>query len=259
MNKILLSILTIGVVGVVAVGASRAFFTDSETSSGNTFQTGTLDLVIGSQCTYNGVASSQCGTWTSGSLSNEKFFNFTDLKPGDWGENTITFDVTNDAWMCANLDITTNSDLGKYLNVFWWVDTNHDNKYQTGEKELYGGPRTIDGWLSLVGKTAGQTGALPLTFADSYLNWLTWPGSTPPNTTPIPKNSSQYLGVAWCFGTMTLNGDGNPGFTCSGVGDQADAQGDTIVGNLNFSVEQYRNNPNFLCPEHILPTPTQPV
>ncbi|MFH0863894.1 MAG: SipW-dependent-type signal peptide-containing protein [Candidatus Gottesmanbacteria bacterium] len=255
MKKILLSLLTVGLVTTVGVFATRAFFSDVETSTGNTFTAGTIDLMIQSDCYRSNEASGNCGVWdySVGKLSNQKFFNFTDLKPGDWGENTVSFKVlNNDAWMCANMNITSNSDLGGYLNIFWWVDDG-DNIYQSGEKKLYTGPMTIDGWLGLTGVNPGGTGSLPLTFADSYLNWRLWPESSPhPNTVAISANDEQHLGIGWCFGVLTADGSGPRGFTCNPAGDHNNAQGDNVVGDLSFSVEQTRNNPDFLCPEHRL-------
>lgn len=65
MRKILSSILIIGVVGALAVGLSSAFFSDTETSTDNTFQAGSLDLKINS-------------------LDNPPaIVNVDDLKPGD--------------------------------------------------------------------------------------------------------------------------------------------------------------------------------
>lgn len=46
MNKILLSLLTVALVSVVAVGATRAYFSDAETSTGNSFTAGTLVVNI---------------------------------------------------------------------------------------------------------------------------------------------------------------------------------------------------------------------
>jgi len=46
MKKILTSLLTILVVGSTAVGATQAYFSDTETSTGNTFTAGSLDLNI---------------------------------------------------------------------------------------------------------------------------------------------------------------------------------------------------------------------
>lgn len=49
MKKILLSVLTIGLVAAVAFGATRALFSDTETSYGNVFDAGTLDLKVDGQ------------------------------------------------------------------------------------------------------------------------------------------------------------------------------------------------------------------
>ncbi|MHA1355438.1 MAG: hypothetical protein ACTSR1_09730, partial [Candidatus Heimdallarchaeota archaeon] len=38
--------------------------------------------------------------------------------------------------------------------------------------------------------------------------------------------------------------------TCNGADVNNDSQTDIIKGTLEFYVEQYRNNPDFLCPEH---------
>ncbi len=64
MKKILMSVLVIVVVAsVAAVGASGAWFSDKETSEGNTFTAGTIDLMM----SVDGVASGS--------------FSFTDIKP----------------------------------------------------------------------------------------------------------------------------------------------------------------------------------
>jgi predicted ribosomally synthesized peptide with SipW-like signal peptide len=49
MNKILISLSVIGVVSAIAVGGTMAYFSDTVTSTGNTFSTGTLDLKVGNQ------------------------------------------------------------------------------------------------------------------------------------------------------------------------------------------------------------------
>ena len=46
MKKILISLAIIGVVAVIGVGATVAYFSDTETSTGNTFTAGTLDLKV---------------------------------------------------------------------------------------------------------------------------------------------------------------------------------------------------------------------
>ena len=46
MKKIILSVLTIALVSSVAYGATRAYFTDEETKTGNTFSAGTIDIAV---------------------------------------------------------------------------------------------------------------------------------------------------------------------------------------------------------------------
>lgn len=249
MKKILLSLLTVGIVSGVGIAATQAFFTDAETSSGNTFTAGTLDLQIKSQCYYNNGNCTD-GNWDfgNGKLTNEKFFDFADIKPGDWGEDTVSFKIlTNPAWMCADVTKTSGTGkLGDYLNVFWWVDDNGDNIYQSNEKVLFGGPLS----LTTLWSNGSHT---PFTFADSTRNWKYWPS---PTIEPIPATVEQHLGIGWCFGTIgfeNVNTAEFPkGFSCTAgaSGTENDAQGDSIIATLAFTAEQYRNNPNFLCPEN---------
>lgn len=46
MRKLLLSVLTLGVVSVAALGATRAYFSDTEEILGNTITTGSVDIEI---------------------------------------------------------------------------------------------------------------------------------------------------------------------------------------------------------------------
>jgi len=256
MKKILLSVLTIGIVAVAAVYGTQAFFNDTEKSTGNVFQAGALDLKVSSECHYfqdgEDVRCGDYGDWEADDLTNQVFFHFTDLKPGDYGENTIDFYVDdNPAWMCANITIDSQDEngntepegidgepgeLGKYLELAWWKDDG-DNIFESGETLLYGGPKTLEAWLAITGSNS-----LPLTFADSVHNWT---GTAGPILGGVAN--TQYLGVAWCFGDMTLTPSG---LVCDGSEDQNDAQTDGVVGTLSFEAVQHRNNPNFLCPEH---------
>ena len=100
-RKILISLSVIAVVVIIAVGVTTAYFNDTETSSNNTFTAGAIDLKIGNTSYYNGQPSSDA-TWSLADLDNEHgpgengkyfFFNFSDIKPGDWGEDTIKVNV----------------------------------------------------------------------------------------------------------------------------------------------------------------------
>lgn len=71
MKKLFLSILTVFLVGAVAVGATAAWFLDTETSSGNTFSAGTLDLEVDGE---NPLTSAK--------------FNVTNMNPGNQPKGT---------------------------------------------------------------------------------------------------------------------------------------------------------------------------
>ena len=49
MKKILLSVAIIGAVAAIVVGATTAYFRDTETSTGNTFTAGTIDIAVDGQ------------------------------------------------------------------------------------------------------------------------------------------------------------------------------------------------------------------
>lgn len=67
MLKIIKSFMIIAVISIFAVVAARAYFSDSETSDGNTFSSGTLDLNV------------------DGDNTNVVKFNIVNLIPGDQG------------------------------------------------------------------------------------------------------------------------------------------------------------------------------
>ena len=86
MKKILVSISIIGMVAVIAIGATVAYFQDTETSSGNTFSAGILDLKIkdNDEDWGDGVHA----TWTAP----------PDVKPGDAWDFRIPFVQMQKSW-----------------------------------------------------------------------------------------------------------------------------------------------------------------
>src|SRR3990167_1464422 len=87
-----LLIIVIGTISILRL--TSAFFSDTETSSGNTLTAGELDLKIDNTSYYN-QASNSATTWPSDNLPGHLFFDFNDLKPGDRGEDTISLLVQN--------------------------------------------------------------------------------------------------------------------------------------------------------------------
>jgi predicted ribosomally synthesized peptide with SipW-like signal peptide len=80
MKKILISLAIIGVVGAIGIGATVAYFSDTETSVGNTFTAGTLVFNI-----------------QDPSAAGHQVFNVPMMKPGDIVTKYIA--VTNDGKM----------------------------------------------------------------------------------------------------------------------------------------------------------------
>lgn len=78
MRKILVSLSIIAVVGAIAIGGTIAYFSDVETSTGNTFSAGTLDLQIRDQ--NEGFGNGVTATWIA-----------SDVKPGWEDDFTVPF------------------------------------------------------------------------------------------------------------------------------------------------------------------------
>lgn len=247
-KKILLSAMVVVGVGATVLAATNAFFSDTETSTGNTFTAGKLDLKVDSKCTYNGLTSSQCGTWELKDLipTSDKFFNFTDVKPGDYGENTISLHVdNNDAYMCLVIDNMHNDDngltepesvldttggldqgeLADSIHFFAWADDG-DNVWEVNEPKLFS-------------NTEGP--------ASDVLGGVAYPLYTP-QTSVFPGGQTKYTGVYWCYGTLTANEEDHT-LSCNGSTETNITQSDSLTADLSFYVEQSRNNPDFKCPD----------
>lgn len=135
-TKILLSGAAVFAAAALIIGATFAFFSDTETSTGNIFTAGAIDLKVDSECrryefvgidadtqdgTPDGYIEVGCddetpefGTWSEDDLELgvHKFFNFSDVKPGDKGEDTISLHVyTNDAWGRLVIDNLVDDDV----------------------------------------------------------------------------------------------------------------------------------------------------
>jgi len=100
-TRILTSMLTIVAV-VAAVGATTyALFSDSQTSSGNTFTAGSLDLAL-TDASENGT-DDETATWIFGNIA-----------PGGSGGATLT--VNNNGTLPGNLDVSS-VDVGNFENT----------------------------------------------------------------------------------------------------------------------------------------------
>jgi len=265
-KKILVSLATMGAVAALVISGTIAFFSDTETSTGNTLTAGALDLKVDSECHYNGMvceddewvpeddgaapvgypsAGDPCDcTWNLQDLDDRAFFNFTDVKPGDHGESTLSFHIDNDAWACVLVDGIVDADnsctepegeaedagtlsgcdddgeLDEALTLLKvWLEYDCNNEFDDGEEII------IDNYT--IGEQI-DAGVIPV--ADSSDDSL--------RDEAIPANLSQddpyCIGIEWEVPSETGN----------------EIQTDSVGADLIFYVEQARNNPGFTCAGH---------
>lgn len=303
-KKILFSALSIGAVAAVAVFATQAFFSDTETSTGNLFQAGSLDLKVDNTCYYNEVAdgtpscpavldnpdtpnfneSTIVTTWTQTDLGPiHKFFYFTDLKPGDFGEDTVSLHVIdNDAWGrlvisppvesengCSGDEAVvepgcssgTDGELRENTEFYVWLDQGAIPGFQGKGNDQTEGDNIDQNVLD--GPDPEPTLISPGTIDSVGETWKLWEGLAPYRA---------FLDLSDFCDATDLDGDGQTGGTgaCQGlavdgrlVGSTTyyfgigweipetagnEMQGDGMTADMRFEVEQWRNNPTPFVP-----------
>lgn len=266
-------------VAAAAAGATGAFFNDTETSTGNTFTAGAIDLTVDSTQHYNNaicvvgeqsstwqlapgavlavdqypVIGSPCdGTWAATNLGPTfHFFNFGDVKPQDQGEDTVSLHIENNpAWACAYIKTTGNNENGINDPETDAGDVTNDPSGGELAQNIH-----VFAWLdnaSTSGAVAGdniwQAGETILqpAVALSGLNATTTLTLADGGTgTPLPGGSTSYIGLGWCAGTLNTSIPG--AWTCDGSTMGNNTQTDSATTSVSFYVEQARNNAAFRC------------
>jgi predicted ribosomally synthesized peptide with SipW-like signal peptide len=239
-KKIILSLSVIGAVAAIAIGGTIAYFSDTETSTGNTFTAGTIDLTVSS----TGIANGATCTFANGQVADQAILSCSDVKPGDSGTSKITFNISsNTAWACMKVrnivngdgtcvepeiaaetangtscvaNGTSNGELAAHFNITVWDDADCDGAWDSGESKLSEQP--VSYYLG-----AGGTS-------------FTVPISTPadPNslTNAALSTGNHCVGLSWNV----------PGATTGN-----DVQSDILSADLQFYIEQSRNNGSFTC------------
>ena len=264
MKKILGSVGVLAVVGALVLGATGAFFSDTETSTGNTFTAGAIDLTVDSTQHYNNMVctlytgtgqdgeerenghyywegngpypapGTPCdGTWLPADLGTQKFFDFRDIKPGDSGENTISIHVlNNDAWLRLLVNTVTDFD----------NSCTEPEQGTNGEGCTVNSPEGVNPGLgelreNLLFTVFDDNGAYPGHQCNNILDddeeelisagTIDSQGETWPLETPITGGQIVCFGVTWDLPFSTGN----------------ETQTDSMGATMEFQVEQSRNNP----------------
>jgi hypothetical protein len=217
-----------------------------------TFSTGGVDLRIDSIGWYNGKPVPGA-TWALKNLSPtaDKFFNYDDIKPGDFGCEIISMHVKKgEAWLCLDFknfksadngqnepeslvdsNGTSSAELADNLQFFGWID-NGDNKYKPGEKILFG--------------TSTKA-------ASTVLNNKTYAIGDSRNGTSCKKDQTKYVGMCWCAGVLNVDNTGK--MTCDGSKLGNIAQTDSMTLDVAIRALSSTGNSNFRCNA----TSSQPV
>jgi len=219
-----------------------AFFNDTETSSGNTFSAGTIDLKIDYQCPGSG-----CGWGLKDLTYNDAFFRECDVKPGDSQSSDISWHVfDNNAWGrvkvligdyengCTEPEEEVDQDCGNVgenqgelddnLKFTFWMDEGQVPGWQCSQNQPHcpadpkEGNSTLDPGEPLIvsGISAKQI---------SQLGWIVLPQE-------IIASNTYYLGVKWEVPSDVNN----------------IIQTDSISGIITMEVVQSRNNPGKIFP-----------
>ena len=179
MKKILIRSLVIVFVAITALGATVSYFSDTETSSGNMFITGTLGLQVGDD--------------------NSTTWNFTkeNVLPGDSGKEGVALhnnenmdgelkisfanlsDEENICWEPEyvdepNCDDNTDGELGGELDILAYLDEDNNGNYETTDTLIYDG------------KANGILGG-------SLINY------------PLPFNATEYFMLEWNLADTVVN------------------------------------------------------
>lgn len=294
MKKILYGLITLGLVGAVGFGVTKAFFSDTEISKDNTFSAGKIDLKIdndsyynGNRCvvhengskTWEGTAAypkpgTDCSTsWNPDDLANgHLFFDFQDVKPGDNGEDTISIrSDDNDAWACMKIGLTDDED-----NTCTSPEKKDDPNCAEPGLQLgdLGGQLNFVFWVDdgdnvlEAGEKVITQGDTEHVFNNNAITLADNTGSGILSEDPLKGGQTYYVAKAWCFGTLMLDpvpaGQGenpsvNPGVKCIDA-DKINnaAQTDKVQVDFEFDAVQSRHNDGFTC-NGVTPTPRPSV
>lgn len=140
MRKIIFSFLIISVIAVLAIGGTMAFFSDNETSRGNTYSAGTVEISINDEL-----------HWT-------KNFTWTNFEPGDSAEFTMIIknEGENPVKLWQLLKCLTTDENGVVEPEQSWYDTENSGQPKNDIDSVLVYEMFIDGQM-VIAKEAGIT------------------------------------------------------------------------------------------------------
>jgi len=240
MRKILFSLMVIGIASTMLGAGTMSYFSDTEIAAGNTFTAGQIDLKINCHSTHSQDWPGH-GQYVEDPIifeekdlvEGDKIFDWSDIKPGDYGEATISIHVyDNDAYIWLKMTNveedggvltepeesdygpTDDGELSKYMEILIWKDWG-----------------LIPGWQGQIedpqeGDNIWQECYEPVMYEGTMEDFLY--EQVIIGGCHIEACTTYYLGWAWWVPVEVDN----------------IIQGDSLSFDLEFYAEQYRNNPN---------------
>lgn len=232
-----------GIISLVLLVGVLALDTGTLGPTAATFSRNGFDLKIDSHALYNGAVVPG-STWTLKNLHpyQDKFFNFDDVKPGDFGENTISFHVNKDAYVCLDFGnlrdyengqnepeaaVDTSLDASELVDgteFFAWYDDG-DDLFEVGEIPIFG--------------TSTQA-------ASVVLDSQTYALADASGGVPFVKGETSYIGLVWCAGDLMVDVD-TALVTCDGNALGNEAQTDSFSVDVSFRAVPVKDNQHFTC------------
>ena len=177
-KKIIISLSVIGAIAAIAVGGTIAYFSDTETSTGNTFTAGTLDLKLNGadsnvvMFTVSNLVPGQDGGAevtlnNAGNINGYIDFDFSNLVDNDNGCSDPEDDIDT---TCIN----PNGELDSNLNITAFVDKNNNDVYDAGIDTL-----VYQGLASAIVGAGLQNYAFNSAASETFrINWSVSSGAT---------------------------------------------------------------------------------
>lgn len=191
-------------------------------------------------CPAAPLAGTSCREWEEKDLTNEQFFNFSDVKPGDWGSSVVSLHVyDNSAWACMLIK-----------NAFDWENDLREVEVVDGDYSEFSGELS-NNLTFFLWRDDGDGVYEPAAGEQSvgqglWGSFVTTPLFDATNGLVLSTTTTAHIAVAWCNGQQEVNH--NTGvLSCDGSGVSNTQQTDSFVADVVFLAEQMRNNPDFTC------------
>ncbi|MEK7660281.1 MAG: hypothetical protein AAB343_03705 [Patescibacteria group bacterium] len=203
-----------------------------------------LDLKVDSSAFYNGLPMPNLSWELKDLLPHvDKFFNFSDIKPGDSGRTIMSLHVNKDAWLCLDfmnlkdlentinepesledVDGVLSGELADGMEFFGWFDDG-DTTFEIGEIPLFG--------------TSTQS-------ASTTLKHMSYVIADAGSGSPLVASTTRYVGIAWCAGDLQVNLS-TAVIGCDGTALGNEAQTDSMQIDLTLRVLPSADNTRFKC------------